>query len=156
MKWALRTRIIGASASVFAIACSMAWWSSAGPSGCFADDDLDGVCDYYYFDNCLGVFNPDQRDDDEDGYGNLCDTDVNQDCITGAPDLAAVFARLGTSAPWTPRRLGAYDVNSDGAVGAVDLSRTFSNLGLPPGPTTKVCADCTAPVPVGTGLGACQ
>ncbi len=37
----------------------------------FADDDADGIIDIN--DNCLGLINPDQLDDDNDGVGNMCD-----------------------------------------------------------------------------------
>jgi hypothetical protein len=39
-----------------------------------ADADSDSVRDD--LDNCPGIFNPDQLDDDADGVGNACDTDV--------------------------------------------------------------------------------
>ncbi len=39
-----------------------------------ADTDLDGLHDEV--DNCPLVYNPDQVDADEDGLGDLCDSDV--------------------------------------------------------------------------------
>jgi hypothetical protein len=40
-----------------------------------ADGDQDGVDDAT--DNCVSVYNPDQRDDDRDGLGNTCDPTPN-------------------------------------------------------------------------------
>ncbi len=52
------------------------------------DSDGDGVA--YYVDNCPEVYNPDQRDDDNDGVGNAClQTDV---VITTEPTLPGSFA----------------------------------------------------------------
>ncbi|AXA35065.1 Cartilage oligomeric matrix protein precursor (COMP) [Candidatus Sumerlaea chitinivorans] len=45
------------------ITCDVGW-----------DRDCDGVPDL--IDNCVDTFNPDQRDDDGDGLGNLCDPDT--------------------------------------------------------------------------------
>lgn len=42
-----------------------------GSARTLADRDLDTIPDES--DNCAAVFNPDQRDDDEDGVGNTCD-----------------------------------------------------------------------------------
>ena len=39
------------------------------------DTDGDGILDDT--DNCLDVANADQRDTDGDGFGNRCDTDLN-------------------------------------------------------------------------------
>ncbi len=57
-----------------------------------ADADVDGVPDET--DNCREALNPDQRDDDEDGVGNVCD-ECPQDpdkvapgeCDCGVPDI---------------------------------------------------------------------
>ncbi len=46
-------------------------FSSAALAICF-DPNGDGECD---LDNCPGVYNPDQADDDGDGVGNACDPD---------------------------------------------------------------------------------
>lgn len=48
------------------------------------DSDLDGVCDD--FDNCPGVYNPDQADLDGDGVGDLCDPDRDGDGIEDEVD----------------------------------------------------------------------
>ncbi len=117
------------------------------------DDDGDGVHDSN--DNCLGVPNTSQRDDDEDGYGNLCDRDVDQNCGVGLTDLTATFAKFGATSPWTPKSDGAYDVDENGGVGLTDLTNVFSVFGLPPGPSGRTCADCLATPTAGLGLGVC-
>ncbi len=50
------------------------------------DSDGDGVADDT--DNCTLVTNPGQRDTDDDGYGNVCDGDFNQDGVVNFGDLA--------------------------------------------------------------------
>jgi hypothetical protein len=119
-------------------ACALSvGFALASGAGFFEEDvdaDADGVADLG--DNCLGLVNPSQRDDD--GYGNLCDTDINQDCNTGVGDLATVFGEFGTASPWSPKNLGAHDVNEDNSVGAADLASVFGKFGNPPGPSGKV------------------
>jgi hypothetical protein len=44
------------------------------------DSDDDGICDEE--DNCIQVFNPEQKDLDQDGIGDLCDLSINL-CATG-------------------------------------------------------------------------
>ena len=47
-----------------------------GPSSAWAlDSDRDGIDDE--LDNCTDFFNPLRRDGDRDGYGDLCDGDLN-------------------------------------------------------------------------------
>jgi hypothetical protein len=46
-------------------------------------------------DNCTNVANPDQRDNNGDGYGNVCDTDLNNNGTTNFSDLAAMRAAFG-------------------------------------------------------------
>ncbi|MBW2293293.1 MAG: hypothetical protein JRG94_13425 [Deltaproteobacteria bacterium] len=145
----MNSRMIVALLSATLFVLVLAYGSGAGVlSGC-PDPDLDGVCDIAG-DNCSSIPNPNQRDDDEDGYGNVCDWDHDQNCATGATDLSATFARLTNAAPWTPPREGVYDVDENGAVGATDLSAVFSHLTDPPGPSSRLCADCTATP--GTGV----
>ena len=123
---------------------------SVAGSVCAVDADADGICDSDGSDNCTEKFNPGQRDDDEDGYGNLCDWDINNDCVAGAPDLALVFSRAIAAAPWSPKSDGAYDITEDNVVGAPDLAQIFANTLAPPGPSSRACADCSAAI--GTGV----
>ena len=145
--------------TIVALLCSafltlvFALLGNAGP-GSHHDSDGDGIPDDYV-DNCLGLFNPSQRDDDEDGYGNLCDADVTQDCVIGGPDIAAVFARVLDGAPWTPKNAGAYDVNQDNVVGGPDIAIVFGEALDLPGPSGVNCADCNALPTAGLGLGVC-
>ena len=76
------------------------------------DSDTDGIVDTQ--DNCVFVANGDQRDTDGDGIGNLCDADLNQDCVVQVTDLGlfrTVFFTDDADA----------DFNGDGAVNVVDL-----------------------------------
>ena len=56
--------------------------SFAGPA---IDTDSDTVFDW--FDNCRLVPNTDQTDSDNDGCGNACDADVNQDGTVGGGEI---------------------------------------------------------------------
>ncbi len=135
-----RTRITATCAALLCFIFALG--SVAGPGGYSPDADLDGINDND--DNCLGVVNSSQRDDDEDGYGNLCDADHDQNCVVGGSDVSLTFAALGTGAPWAPKNSGAFDVDENGTVGGSDVSSTFGDLGGAPGPSARACADCTA------------
>lgn len=92
------------------------------------DRDADGAFDP--FDNCTLVANPSQLDADDDGYGNLCDGDLNNSGgLVNAVDLSIFRQRLGTVN-------AVADLNgSGGLVNAVDLSIFRSLLGKRPGPS---------------------
>ena len=148
----MQLRAIIALSSVALLTLLFALVSGAGPTtGCALDTDGDGICDTpsASSDNCTGKANPLQEDNDEDGYGNLCDGDVNNDCIIGGPDLAQVFAHALTVAPWSPKSDGAFDINSDGVVGGPDLALTFAQALGPPGPSSRTCSSC------GPSVGGC-
>ncbi len=151
----MKLRVIIALSSAALLTLALALVSTAGPT-CLGDADSDGVCDVEGGgDNCLGVANPAQRDDDEDGYGNVCDSDTDQDCIVGAFDLGEVFGNFGATSPWAPKNSGVYDVDEDNIVGAFDLGKVFGDFGGAPGPTGRGCADCLATPTTGLGLGTC-
>lgn len=106
------------------------------PSG---DSDGDGVPDAS--DNCIHMPNPDQRDTDDDGFGNLCDGDVN--------NSGRVTTSWGVTMPPSQRgdlelilltiAAGSYnanhDLDGDGVVDDLDASLAGMMLYLPPGPS---------------------
>ena len=93
------------------------------------DSDGDDVPDV--IDNCLGIYNPDQRDTDGDGYGNRCDADLNNDGVVNFADLALFRQRFGTVDPDA-------DFNGDGVVNFQDLAIFAQLFGKPPGPSALV------------------
>ena len=90
------------------------------------DTDADAFFDR--LDNCTLVANPDQRDTDVDGYGNICDADLNNSGgIVNFTDLALFRLDFGTIKPDA-------DFNgSGGIVNFADLAIFRSLFGRPPG-----------------------
>jgi hypothetical protein len=91
------------------------------------DADADGVVDAQ--DNCTLAANTDQRDTDADGFGNLCDGDLDNNCSINFTDLGLMKSVFFLS--------GDLDADLNG-----DLSVNFTDLGLmkqvfftPPGPS---------------------
>ena len=107
------------------------------------DTDFDGVDDFR--DNCARVSNADQLDSDEDGYGNACDADLNNDGVVNVLDLGLLrtaFFSMPGDADWNP----AADLTGDGVVNVLDLGRLRSRFFTSPGPSGMPCAG-TAPCP---------
>lgn len=142
----MKLRAIVALSSAALLTMVFALVSGAGPPPCPADVDSDGACDVGV-DNCLGVANPGQGDPDEDGYGTACDTDIDNNCTTGANDAFAVFGAIGAGSPWTPASSEAMDIDENGTVGANDAFAVFGVIGAAPGPSARSCASCPSTVP---------
>ena len=105
------------------------------------DRDFDGVPDAS--DNCTEVANPDQRDTNSDGFGNLCDADVDGDGLVttswgaiypltkrGDVEWIAIAAQNG---PYDEN----FDLDGDGEIDARDVAISHLNLFLPPGPSAR-------------------
>jgi hypothetical protein len=109
------------------------------PAACTgeSDGDGDGVCDP--LDDCVDVANPDQRDTDLDGYGNLCDADFDNDGVVGAPDYATVVGLFGQEAS-DPGYDPDVDLNGNGAIGGPEFSFVLSRFGEDVGPSGLACA----------------
>jgi len=86
-------------------------------------------------DNCKYVTNADQRDTDGDGYGNICDADLNNDGITDFLDLG-----LLKSCFFCPGSDLDCDLNGDGTCDFLDLGLMKRMFFQPPGPSGLICA----------------
>ncbi len=90
------------------------------------DADGDGVSNAA--DNCIQRANADQRDSNGDGFGNVCDADLNDDGIVNVVDLGLLrLSFFGADAD--------ADFNGDGVVNVADLGVMRTLFGLPPGPS---------------------
>ena len=92
------------------------------------DTDGDGIPDTA--DNCIEVSNPGQQDTNGDGFGNICDPDLNGDLKIDFADLAILKSVFFVSAP----NMDA-DFNSDGRADFADLVIMKSKFFGTPGPS---------------------
>ncbi|MEL7448935.1 MAG: hypothetical protein AAFN78_06980, partial [Pseudomonadota bacterium] len=91
-----------------------------------SDCDGDGVDSS--IDNCTLLANADQRDTDGDGFGNLCDADLTNDCSVNFSDLGAMKSVFFTTDEDA-------DLDGDGVVNFSDLGQLKSLFFAPPGPS---------------------
>jgi hypothetical protein len=106
--------------------------------------DQDGVL----IDNCANVPNRDQLDSDGDGYGNVCDGDIDQNGAVGTSDFYACFGSpscIGNQLPFAgghpaTSECRECDLNGDGAVGIADFSLLGQSIGSSVGPSDLACA----------------
>ena len=119
-------------------------WASFRPAAP-VDSDSDGIVDLE--DNCIDAPNgpliPDaasnsQVDTDGDGYGNMCDGDLNNDGSTNTLDLNLYKLAHRTSPGDTNYNADA-DFNGDVVINTLDLNIYKGLHRLPPGPS------CCAP-----------
>ena len=96
------------------------------------DTDNEGVRDN--LDNCIDVANADQRDTDGDGYGNLCDGDLNNDGSTNTLDLN-LYKLAHRSTVGDANYNTDADFNGDGTINTLDLNIYKSLHRNPPGPS---------------------
>jgi hypothetical protein len=124
--------------------------SVSSMAGLPSDVDVDGVIDIN--DNCLVVPNGpllatascnSQEDGNNEGYGNPCDTDTDNDGATTLVDVSATLAAAKTLST-NP----IFDYDCDGGATLVDLSKALADAKVldPVGPSGLACAG-TAPCP---------
>lgn len=92
-----------------------------------ADEDKDGVDDK--IDNCVIVANPNQRDTDADGIGNLCDADLDNSGFVNSIDFSMFKQRLLSRDPDA-------DLDGNGFVNSIDFSMFKKLLLKRPGPSS--------------------
>ena len=96
------------------------------------DTDGDGAPNVA--DNCTLVSNPSQLDANGDGYGNLCDADLNNSGLVTTGDFGLLRSVLGQPASFSPLAAAA-DLNGSGTVTTADFGMLRTQLGTPPGPS---------------------
>ena len=92
------------------------------------DTDGDGVNDAT--DNCTLIANADQRDTNGDGYGNICDADLDNNLTVNAADLGLLRTMFFDSGAGIDA-----DFNGDNIVNVVDLGIMRQLFFAPPGPS---------------------
>ncbi|MBW2421797.1 MAG: trypsin-like serine protease, partial [Deltaproteobacteria bacterium] len=126
-----------------ASSCAVGEMCDETADSCLPDGDSDGVGDPN--DNCSLVANPSQLDTNADGYGNICDPDLNNDGAVGLPDINGFRSAFGASAG-DPAFDPDADFNGDGATGIPDFNLFRAYFGGTPGPSGLTCAG-TIPCP---------
>ena len=107
------------------------------------DTDSDGVPDS--LDNCTLVANANQLDADRDGYGNLCDADLNNSGTVTSADFGLLRSVLNQAAG-SSATAAAADMNGSGTVTSADFGLLLARLNTAPGPSGLACAG-TIPCP---------
>lgn len=93
-----------------------------------ADYDNDGVDDNV--DNCIEVSNSNQRDSNGDGFGNICDADLDNSGFVDSIDVDIFIAVYGTSN-------ADADFDGNGTVDFSDINTFVALYNKPPGPSAN-------------------
>lgn len=115
--------------------------SAPGPSAFASPEDLfdntdsdgDGVIDA--LDNCVDVYNPSQTDANNDGFGNVCDADINNDGVVDYDDRIR-YSQLGVHGSYQgePNYRADCDFDENGKIDYADrdyLEAVMNGVGLP-------------------------
>ena len=97
-----------------------------------ADSDGDGFDDA--LDNCPLEPNASQWDTDQDGFGNACDADYDNDFAVGGSDFLA-FRDAFLSRSGEPGYQEVIDADVDGLIGAYEFLLVRAQFGGRPGPS---------------------
>ena len=95
------------------------------------DADGDGVADQ--LDNCTLVANPTQLDANNDGFGNICDADLDNSGLVTTADFGLLRSVLNQPANFSALAAAA-DMNGSGTVTTADFGLLRARLGTAPGP----------------------
>lgn len=105
-----------------------------------ASGDSDGDGDPDAADNCVNVPNANQRDTDGDGYGNVCDADLNNDGMVSTSwgvispaSQQGDLEKIQLTASGGPYN-ASHDLDGDNDVDVYDVSLAATQVWLPPGP----------------------
>ncbi|MEL7449436.1 MAG: hypothetical protein AAFN78_09520, partial [Pseudomonadota bacterium] len=94
-------------------------------------------------DNCTEDSNPEQRDTDDDGIGNACDADFDNDCAVNFADLGVLKSQFFQAGDLDT------DMDGDGATNFTDLGLLKGDIFDAPGPSA-VASSCAASMCEGT------
>jgi hypothetical protein len=96
------------------------------------DTDGDGIPDG--LDNCRSTANAIQYDANSDGYGNICDADLNNSNLTTSTDFNLLRSVLNASQS-SSALAAAADMNGSGLVTSTDFNLLRARLNTVPGPS---------------------
>jgi hypothetical protein len=133
-----------ALACAILLAAGLSLTVTAGPT--VPDQDCDGTPDAS--DNCQAVSNGNQWDSDQDGYGQFCDADYDQNGKVNLTDFSTFKAK------YQPNYHIDCDHNCDGKVNLTDFA-TFQTLYPPTGPTNPGPSGLTCAGAPGSCPGTC-
>lgn len=97
-----------------------------------ADKDGDGVADTQ--DNCIEIANSDQRDSNNDGFGNICDADLDNNGLVSFNDLSLFRLAFDTDN-------ADADFDGSGLVSFGDLNIFRALFDKHPGPSGTIPAE---------------